>query len=146
VAAAARSVQDQRRWWELKFTEQRASSRQSSLAMLFAGIFRPNGVSRHTPNGMKKPQIRGASVLMGKKAEAQKPNRVSARCRMRDVRAMRYPAIPWHVDIRYRRRYALHHHCHTTTMSGLMRACVCVNAIGAHRTPTARVPPGITHH
>jgi hypothetical protein len=47
-----------------------------------AGIFRPNGVSRRTPNGMKalNPRCFGVWGVVGKKAEVKNPNRVSAKC------------------------------------------------------------------
>jgi hypothetical protein len=47
-----------------------------------AGIFRPNGVSRRPINGMKIPNPRcfGVWGVLGKKAEVQKPNRISAKC------------------------------------------------------------------
>jgi hypothetical protein len=47
-----------------------------------AGIFRPNGVSRRTLNGMETPNPRcfGVWGVIGKKFEAKKSNRVSAKC------------------------------------------------------------------
>ena len=47
-----------------------------------AGIFRPNGVSRRTLNGMKTPNPRcfGVWGVIGKKVEAKNPNGVSAKC------------------------------------------------------------------
>ena len=47
-----------------------------------ADVFRPNGVSRRNFGGLKPPNPSSFGVrgVIGKKAEVQNPNRVSAKC------------------------------------------------------------------